>query len=279
MGTSEIGMKVPIRPSFVSVNKTDLMQPVREELPLVSCVMATTQPRRRFLSQALKYFSRQTYARKELIVVDDPGAPALELVRRTPAVRYLQPSVRLTLGSKLNLGITESPGKIIQKLDDDDYYHPEFLAATVSALRAGDQVDSVVGCSSCLVLIAATGELKWWNRDLFAGGTLCFFRESWSKDKFPDIDLGEDRSFVRDHGRKQIGIQDPELYIYVRHGLGHVWSCFLESQQREEGAVQAGDDVTEHLRKLPDYFKSLKDCMPGEHVQFYEGQKLLRLQA
>lgn len=91
--------------------------------PLVSCVMATTPRRRPFLSQALKYFVRQTYSPKELIVVSDPGEPFSDAVSAAE-VRYIQTNGPLTLGSKLNLGIDAARGAIIQKLDDDDYYHP-----------------------------------------------------------------------------------------------------------------------------------------------------------
>lgn len=250
------------------------MKAVQPESPLVSCVMATTQPRRPFLRQALKYFLRQSYSPKELIVVDDPGTSAFDLTCASPVVRYLQPNVRLTLGSKLNLGIQEARGTIIQKLDDDDYYHPEFLAATVGALCARNRVDSIVACKSCLVLIAATGELKWRSGvgTMFAGGTFCFYRELWQRCPFRDARVAADKLFLEDHEPERIGIDNPELYIYVRHGLGHLWSHFLRSEQKDEGPVMAGDDVTEYLRRLPTYSRSLKQCIPEEDLWFYESQ-------
>jgi glycosyltransferase involved in cell wall biosynthesis len=243
------------------------------EQPLASCVMATTPFRRPFLSQALKYFSRQTYAPRELIVIDDPGEPAFELVRDIPDVRYLQTRERLTLGSKLNFGIRESRGSIIQNMDDDDYYHPEFLAATVGALLTGSGADAISACTNCLVLIAVTGELKVWN-GLFAGSTLCFFKELWRQCPFRDISLGPDQQFLKDHSVMRIGIDNPELFIIVRHGTGHTWSRLAQSQQTKNGAVTAGDDVTEALRKLPNYSRTMKDCIPAEDMWFYEDQRI-----
>jgi Glycosyl transferase family 2 len=237
--------------------------------------MATIQPRRHFLSQALKYFLRQTYSPKELIVVADPGEPACDEIRRVPEIRYLQTDTRLSLGSKLNLGIQAARGAIIQKLDDDDYYHPDFLSTTVSALRAGSQRDSIVAFTSHLVLIAATGELKRRSGTgtvVFAPGTLCFFKDLWQKRPFRDVSMSEHRLFLKDHDPACIGIDDPELYCLVRHTGGHTWSRFPSSEQKELGPVREGEDVTEYLRKLPSYHKRLQEYMLEEDLWFYETQ-------
>jgi glycosyltransferase involved in cell wall biosynthesis len=235
--------------------------------------MATMQPRRDFLNQALKYFLRQTYSPKELILVDDPGEPACDLIPPVPEVRYLQTKTQLTLGGKLNFGIQEARGAIIQKLDDDDYYHPEFLSATVGALLAGNQPDYIVALTSHLVLIAATGELKLRNRKLFAGATFCFFKELWRKHPFRDVNLAEDRFFLEEHGRALIEIDNPELYCYVRHAKGNTWRNFRDSQQTPHGPVTDPGDVTEYHRKeLPLYTKNLNEYIPEEDLWFYENQ-------
>jgi glycosyltransferase involved in cell wall biosynthesis len=232
--------------------------------------MATTQARRRFLSQAVKYFLRQTYSPKELIVIDDPGEPAFDTMTPAREIRYLQTDARLALGSKLNLGIQETRGTIVQKLDDDDYYHRDFLGTTVAALLAGNRPDSIATATSNLVLIADTGELKWRTRDLFSGGTMCFFKKLWRKRAFRDVKSAEDWLFLKDHQPAIISIENPELYCYVRHSCGHLWSHFLESVQTENGAMAVGGDVTEFFRKLPAYPKRLKECMPKEDIRFYE---------
>ena len=228
------------------------------------------------MSQALKYFLRQTYAPKELVVVGDPGDPPLEAIRPFQEIRYLPTSELLTLGSKLNFGIQAARGAIIQKLDDDDYYHPEFLSVTAGALRARNQRDSVVACTSHLVLIAATGELKKRtgpDRVVFAPGTLCFFRELWQRRQFRDVGTSEHRYFLQDHAEpERIGINNTELYCLVRHAQGHTWTHFLRSEQRELGPVMEGEDVTEYFRKLPPYAKSLEEYIPEEDLWFYESQ-------
>ncbi len=238
----------------------------------MSCVMATTQPRRLFLRQAVRYFQRQTYSPKELIVIDDPVEPASDIIAGLPGIRYLQTDARLTLGSKLNLGIQEAHGSIIQKLDDDDYYHPEFLRATVTALRTKSRRNSIAACTSHLILIAATRELKIRRKAMWSGGTFCFFKELWQKRPYRDISLAEDLHFLKDHKSALIGIDNPELYCYVRHAKGHLWRHFLKTEQMELGRVVAGGDVTEYLRRLPAYSKTLSEYMPEEDLWFWASQ-------
>jgi glycosyltransferase involved in cell wall biosynthesis len=246
--------------------------------------MATTQARRPFLSQAIKYFQRQTYSPRELIVVDDPGeppsglptAPSIDTIApvraAVPEVRYLQTGARLSLGSKLNLGIQEARGLIIQKLDDDDYYHPEFLRTTLGALLARKRMHSIAACTSHLILFAATQELKVRRKAMWSGGTLCFFKELWQECPYRDISLAEDLFFLKDHKFKLIGIDNPELYCYVRHAGGHLWSHFLKSERMELGTVTAGGDVTEYMRRLPAYSKTFKEYIPAEDLWFWENQ-------
>ena len=127
--------------------------------PLVSCILATRN-RQPFLQQAIKYFCRQEYPNKELIIVDDSVKAAVDIVPDDARIRSLRLDEQTPLGRKLNLGIGASSGPLLQKLDDDDYYHPDFLATTVTALQGADPKQAIVGLDCFLVLIAATGELK-----------------------------------------------------------------------------------------------------------------------
>ncbi|ETW92134.1 MAG: hypothetical protein ETSY1_44980, partial [Candidatus Entotheonella factor] len=105
--------------------------------PLVSCIMATYN-HAHFLPQAIQYFLRQDYPNKELIIVDDGPSPDLVDIPQDKRIRHVKLDVWTPLGRKLNLGIEASRGQIIQKLDDDDYYHPHFLTTTITALTGWD---------------------------------------------------------------------------------------------------------------------------------------------
>ena len=55
--------------------------------PLVSCVMPTFD-RRSFVPQAVRYFLRQDYPAKELIIVDDGPEPVSDLLPPDPRIVY-----------------------------------------------------------------------------------------------------------------------------------------------------------------------------------------------
>ncbi len=229
-----------------------------EPAPLASCVLAVGD-RRQFLRQAVKCFMRQTYHNKELVIVDDGLDSATDFVPDDDRIRYVKLEPGRSVGNKLNIGIQEAGGQIIQKIDDDDYYHPEFLATTVSTLRGNAPARSIVGFDCFLVLIAETGELKFSGYGWCAGGTLCFFRQLWEKRPFrEDTPFTEDWWFLKDHAPQQIKIRKPELYVLVRHGLGHGWTRIGQM------------DVTEYFRRQPAYSKSFRDCLPAEDWAFYE---------
>jgi glycosyltransferase involved in cell wall biosynthesis len=229
-------------------------------LPLVSCILATRN-RRPFLRQAIKYFLRQTYANKELIIVDDSPETAAALVPSDARIRYITVDACATLGSKLNLGVAQASGQIIQKLDDDDYYHPDFLKTTVDALLGHAPGHSIVGLDCFLVLIAASGELKFSGHGWCAGGTLCFFKQLWELRPFREVERAVDWWFLQDDAPEHITICNPELYMLVRHHAGHLWTTLK------------GIDVTTYFGRCPGYEKGLTDCIAAEDREFYRRLK------
>ena len=231
----------------------------RSVQPLVSCVLATAG-RARFLAQAIKYFQRQTYEPRELLIVDDQGAPAAHVVPDDPRIRYLASDGPTPLGGKLNLAIAAARGSIIQKLDDDDYYHPDFLVATTGALRGPNAAATIAGCASFLVLIAATGHLTFSGsgQGWCAGGTLCFHRELWERRPFRYLPRAEDSWFLNDHAPARARIERPHLYILVRHGEGHAWT--------RTGAT----DVTAYFSRRPALARSWRAYVPREDWAFYD---------
>ncbi len=77
--------------------------------PLVSCFMATSN-RPAFFRQALRYFERQTYPSRELIVVDDGEIPVGDLCEGHSSVRYVRLDRHTETGTKLNIGVENSRG-------------------------------------------------------------------------------------------------------------------------------------------------------------------------
>jgi glycosyltransferase involved in cell wall biosynthesis len=225
--------------------------------PLVSCILAT-RDRKPFLQQAIKYFCRQEYPHKELIIVDDSATAAVDIVPHDMRIRYIRLDEQTPLGRKLNLGIAASSGALLQKLDDDDYYHADFLTTTVTALQGADPQQAIVGLDCFLVLIAATGELKFSGHGWCAGGTLCFSRQLWEQGPFREVPRAVDWWFLQDHASQHVKICRPELYVLVRHHAGHLWTR-LGTQ-----------GVTAYFRQRPTYAVSLARYMPVDDYVFYK---------
>jgi glycosyltransferase involved in cell wall biosynthesis len=221
-------------------------------LELVSCILAT-KDRPAFARQALRCFQRQTYPATELIVVDDGQEKVEEIFRDQPGVRYLRLEEPASLGRKLNLGIAQAAGDILQKLDDDDFYHPDFLHRAVSAL--GPSSRSVVAWGCFLVLLRGEERLRFSGPGWAAGGTLCFRRALWQQTPFHDTSVGEDWFFLAEAQAQLSRVLEPELYILVRHGA-NTW--------RSGGS---GDD--DLFRAMPAYPKPLSAVVPAEDLSFY----------
>ena len=88
--------------------------------PLVSCIMPTYN-RRKFVPRALKYFLRQDYEPRELIIIDDGTDAVQDLIPRDDRIRYIRLAERLTIGAKRNLACDLAKGDIILHWDDDDW--------------------------------------------------------------------------------------------------------------------------------------------------------------
>lgn len=224
--------------------------------PLVSCVLPTAN-RRSFLKQTIKYFMRQTYPQKELIIIDDGEDSSGDVVPSHDQITYIRLNQHIALGTKLNLGIERASGTIIQKWDDDDYYHPNFLATNIATLLMHSTEDCVVCHDRFLVFLAATAELKITDPGWCAGSTLCFFQQLWQKAGFRPLECAVDWHFLEDHAPVRCGVSDPELHMVVRHKR-HTWTKL--------GSL----DVDEYMRRLPNYHRSLEELMEVDDVRFYQ---------
>jgi glycosyltransferase involved in cell wall biosynthesis/GT2 family glycosyltransferase len=169
------------------------------ELPLVSCIMPTSD-RRALVPQSIRYFLRQDYPRRELIIVDDGVDAIADVIPEDPRISYVRLPERHTIGAKRNLACQRATGKIIAHWDDDDWIADWRLSYQVNALsKAGGKA----ACGLSSVLYYDPRHDRAWRytyperqRRWVAGNTLCYHKDLWQKHPFPQVNEGEDTRFV-----------------------------------------------------------------------------------
>jgi glycosyltransferase involved in cell wall biosynthesis len=237
--------------------------------PLVSVVL-TTRDRPRLLPIALACFHHQSYADRELIVVDDGEAfPVDRDLAAHPMVRVIRVPPGTPLGVKLNHGIEAGSGRLCMKMDDDDWYAPDYLETSVSALLESQRQ----ACRPIVVLHMGFlfFELKTWKlhesiENNAPGATLLFSKDDWSHRPFRPVPTDEDVWFYRDQiraGALPLPILSRETYVAVRHRghqgtFGHTWRFQLD-----------GSTLEDYLTSRPEYDKRPEDLFPDWALDVY----------
>jgi predicted O-methyltransferase YrrM len=167
--------------------------------PLVSCIMPTAD-RRAFVPLAIRYFLRQDYENRELIILDDGSDPVSDLIPKDPRIRYIRMQERRTMGAKHNQGCLLARGEIIAHWDDDDWFAERRLSYQVSELLKQPRM-TLTGFSRVLFYcpnadraweyIYPPAQLPW-----VCGSTFCYRKEFWERHPFPDMNEGADTVFV-----------------------------------------------------------------------------------
>ncbi len=187
--------------------------------PLVSCIMPT-RDRRPFVAQAVRYFMRQDYPARELIVVDDGEQELAALLPDDPRIRYLSLPPGQSIGTKRNHACAQARGDVVVHWDDDDWMAPGRIRCQVESLLAGDA--DVVGSSTLLYHDARSGEtweysyqgVRPWVHD----GTFCYRRELWSANPFPDAGRAVGTDFLWTGRPKRVQpLPDGTYYVAIVH--------------------------------------------------------------
>jgi len=189
--------------------------------PLVSCIMAT-RDRRAFVAQSVRYFLRQSYANRELVIVDDGYDQVDDLVRGDERLRHVRAEPGTTLGAKRNLACELARGELIAHWDDDDWVGPARLEAQVQSLTSSGATATAAG--ELLHYRLEVGD-AWLYRAppgsnaSLAGGTLLYRRSAWLDAPFPPTGLGEHRGFLSALPKDRVlPAPAPDFYVAVIHG-------------------------------------------------------------
>lgn len=158
-----------------------------------------TYNRRAFLPHAIRYFLRQDYMHKELIIVDDGTDSVEDLVPDVPGVKYYRLNEKITLGAKLNMACRHAKGNLIANWDDDDWYAPRRLSYQVEALQNAQTY--ICGINQLLYYDLHRQSAFQYvyppeQRTWLLGSSLCYRREFWDNNPFAEINVGMDGLFV-----------------------------------------------------------------------------------
>lgn len=98
-----------------------------------------------FLPECLRSIQAQDLPDWEVVVVDDASSDAdpAALVARAadPRVRLVRHEVNRGQGAARNTGLSHARAPLVLPVDADDRLHPEYLSATLAAIREGKGAD------------------------------------------------------------------------------------------------------------------------------------------
>jgi len=228
--------------------------------PLISCVMPTMNNRYDLTHQAIKYFLRQDYPQKEIVIVDDePGSPA-EFAKYPGNVRYfVRPGKKATIGAKANFAIERAKGDILHRQDDDDWYHPRLLSE-LWEMAAVDPVKTVTRLYEFSVFLLLPWKYKiCGERPWLLGTSIMFHRKFWEPNHFrEDIPDSEDFYFRKGGAQREAILRRKDACVVLRHGLSHGWT-----------RMYGGQMVDDYFAKLADYPVPIDKVLPAEDLEFY----------
>jgi hypothetical protein len=200
----------------------------------VSIVLVTC--RREWIEHAIRQANAQTYPSLELVVVlhGERFHPDVEArvrrLARLPVTVLRAPRSR-PLGAALNLGLAAASGRIVTRMDDDDYYDAEHVVDVVQAHRysratlVGKHAEFVYLAAVNMTIRQAYGSSERYTRHI-SGATMTIDREDiLALGGFEPIAHSEDSTFIQHVVANGAQVYRAHGYGVVvnRHGMGHTW--------------------------------------------------------
>jgi len=234
----------------------------------VSCIMPT-RGRRHFVGQAIKYFLAQCYQDKELIIVDDAqhtcDAVADLIPPNTldnpniPNIRYFRLPYGQSIGAKRNFANQQALGQVILHWDDDDWMAANWITTALNALLTTKA--DVTGIQEVFYYQPTTGQAWQYcypqgQQTWVLGGSLCYLKSFWQRNRFDDINIGEDNAFLWSTASKRIvPHHNSQLYI------GMIHSTNTSIKQVRSACWQSVDPqiVRQILHKDKPYYDAFND--------------------
>lgn len=191
--------------------------------PLVSCLMVTAD-RSHLARRAMECLARQTWANRELVVVDSGEEDCQDLVEEFESrlrIRYhrFERREETELGDLRNVSLEQAQGQFCIQWDDDEYYHPDRIQVQMEHLLRND-LDAVVLRYTLMHLDSPGFVEKPYRIDGIDGvpGTILHRRTDL---RYPNLPRSEDTKFMvalAARGRFGTMVAGSHLFIRCFHG-------------------------------------------------------------
>lgn len=182
--------------------------------PLISAVMLTGKDpsREAFCAMAVRCFRAQTWARKELVVVNH-GEYHVN-ADMSPDIHEVHIK-RHNMGLMRQALLEEAKGDIIIQWDDDDISMPDRMRIQAEPIMARRVEATFLGSQLRYSLQSNTALVGWNARNPGIDGTVCHIADP--KYRYQDVAARED-SIFRQQFKKTEVIQGDRLHIRLHHG-------------------------------------------------------------
>ena len=177
-------------------------------------IVIPTYNRRRF-ERLLEYnINSQTYYNiKEIIILDDSDIDRPLCIRTLIPIRYYTVP-RCSIGMKRNMGVKLAHGEYIGFMDDDDFYHPDYISHSIFEMEYNNK--SIAGSAD--MYMYADG--KWFKQrcmflHMLNEATLVFKKSIWSG--FGDVNSNEAVPFLEKNLENIIETKIENIMCCVAH--------------------------------------------------------------
>ncbi|MDA2312723.1 glycosyltransferase [Bacillus cereus group sp. MYBK35-2] len=227
---------------------------------LVSVVAITNRPQ--FMNNLYESLANQTYKNTEKIIILNNDSMNIKQwekrFEKLKNTRIFKVDEKSSLGACLNFAVGKATGEIIAKMDDDDYYAPNYLKDMVMSFEYTDA--SIVGKSTYLVhfeennaLIKrkiGAGEERYSN--FVAGATLVFKKEVFKKlNGFDDRNTGEDTKFIEKALKNGYKIYSNDSYNFCvirrKNKATHTWQITDEDMLKQGNVLAYTTDFKTYV--------------------------------
>ncbi|QQQ64246.1 glycosyltransferase [Paenarthrobacter ureafaciens] len=226
-------------------------------LPSASALVPTIRPRQ--LEHVFKTVGSQVGVDLELVLLthgfEVQPSRVRALAERYGVARYqlLRAPKEATLGECLNMCVRASSGEVLTKMDDDDYYGPNYLQDMLHALNYSNA--DVVGKLAHHMHFSATNatvlrmpHMEHRTSRMVMGPTMTAHRQVFETHPFESRNRGEDTAFLKSVTTAGLTIYSADRFNFcqMRQGHGHTWDV-TDEELAALGEVKFFGDPREHV--------------------------------